>query len=309
MNDVCSADTKSHPCAETPSGAAGPSPIPCAVTARTAQYIDSISSLPPAPTLVTELLAVFREPDTEIDKVTRLIGYDPSLTAEILKRCNSAFFAGEQPLSDIFDAVTRLGFYEVYCLVLAMFSADTRSLPGACEGLDVNRLWHHSLATAVAASVISENLGDSKSAAFTSGILHDIGKLLLASVERARYAELLEQPGISGSDLLDAERAAFGVDHAELGGALLERWKLPEDIVSAVRFHHHPATASPFYQLTATTRLADQIAHHLDAQSKDVPDLIVAAGFELLRIDSARVALIIAQTETDFERVKALMQI
>lgn len=76
------------------------------------QYIGRVTHLPPAPTLLTELLGLFRDPDRDIDRVVDLLSLDPSLTAEILKKCNGAFFGGA-PASDMFEAVSRIGFYEV----------------------------------------------------------------------------------------------------------------------------------------------------------------------------------------------------
>jgi HD-like signal output (HDOD) protein len=95
------------------------------------RYLNRVASLPPAPVLVTELLTLFREPDRDVDQVVQLISYEPSLTAQILRTCNSAFFAGEQPPGDIFEAVSRLGFYQVYCLVVSIFGAKARSMEGA----------------------------------------------------------------------------------------------------------------------------------------------------------------------------------
>ena len=83
------------------------------------QYLEDVHHLPSAPTLVVELLELFKHPDRDIDRVVELISHDPSLTAEVLKRCNSAYLGGGQPADGMFEAVTRLGFYEVYCSVVA----------------------------------------------------------------------------------------------------------------------------------------------------------------------------------------------
>jgi putative nucleotidyltransferase with HDIG domain len=213
------------------------------------RYLDRVASLPPAPTLVTELMALFREPDRDVDQVVQLISYEPSLTAQILRMCNSACFAGEQPPGDIFEAVSRLGFYQVYCLVVTLFGAQAKRMEGADRGVNVESLWRHSVAAAVSAAVVEEEAGQEKGAAFTAGLLHDIGKLALASVEGEPYARLFQLAREQGVALAVMERSAFGMDHAELGGELMRRWNLPPDVVAAVRHHHqfegHPR-ASPF---------------------------------------------------------------
>src|SRR5665213_550641 len=217
----------------------------------TKHYLNSVAKLPLAPTLVTELLALFRDPDKDVSRVVELISYEPSLTVEILRNCNSAYFAGGEPPSDIFEAVARMGFYEVYCLVVAMFGATARSMQGADKGVDIHGLWRHSVAVAVSASVIAERAGESKAVAFTAGLLHDMGKLITASVERERYAELFETAKMQGIVFNRAEQSALETNHAELGGELMHRWNLPLEIVAAVRYHHDLESAPSYGRLTA----------------------------------------------------------
>jgi putative nucleotidyltransferase with HDIG domain len=211
-------------------------------------YIESVTQPPPAPTLLVELLGWFKDPDRDVDRVVELVSLDPSLTAEILRRCNSAFLGGAEPASDMFEAVSRLGFYEVYTVVAAMFGASTKALPGAADAVDVSDLWRRSVTTAVAASVVADKVGESNGAAFTSGLLHDIGKLILASVERAGYGQLLGSSRAASGSLVEVERSVYGTDHAEIGGRLLTRWNLPPEVCSAIQFHHSPTAdaAGPF---------------------------------------------------------------
>src|SRR5277367_4830932 len=105
------------------------------------RYLDGVASLPPAPVLLTQLLALFKESDCDIDQVVRLISFEPSLTAQVLRSSNSTYFAGEQPSGDIFEAVSRLGFYQVYCLVVSLVGAGTKSMAGPNTGVDVDQLW------------------------------------------------------------------------------------------------------------------------------------------------------------------------
>lgn len=275
------------------------------------RYIDKVSTLPVAPTLVTQLLQVFREPDKEVDDVVQLISYEPALTAELLKRCNSACFAGQEPAKDIFEAVSRLGFYEVYRLVVALFGAGTKSLEGASEGLDVEKLWHHSVTVAVAASVISEEVGELKPVAFTAGLLHNIGKLVLASVERGRYAEVAALAERENSSLIEKEREAFGTDHSELGGELMALWNLPEDVVAAVRYRHDSLRGGAFSRLGVVVELAGFVAldldQGLDSVVRETPGAISCLGaLDYTVADFERLARL---AEKELERVQGLFQI
>ena len=142
--------------------------------------IDQVHHLPPTPTLLLELLALFKQPDRDIDQVVKVISHDPSLTAEVLRRCNSAYFSGSQPAADMFEAVLRLGFYEMYRIVVVLFGSRAMSIPNGACGIQVEALWRHSVTTAVAAGVLAEHLQEPEGVAFTAGLLHDVGKVVLA---------------------------------------------------------------------------------------------------------------------------------
>lgn len=276
----------------------------------TNRYIDKVSTLPISPTLVTQLLQVFREPDQEIDEVVRLISYEPALTAEILKRCNSSYFAGQEPAGDIFESVSRLGFYEVYQMVVALFGAGTKSLDGATEGLDVEKLWHHSVTTAVGASLLADEVGESKPVAFTAGLLHDIGKLVLASIERQRYAEILQRAEQEKGLLVQYEREAFGTDHSEVGGELMAHWKLPEEIVLAVQHHHDGIVGGGFNRLAIIVELADIIALDLEQgpQSGHRDSALAVSCLKALDYGTDEFDRLNRDTEKELERVQGLFQ-
>lgn len=272
------------------------------------QYIESVTQLPPAPTLLIELLGLFKDPDRDVDKVVELVSLDPSITAEVLRRCNSAFLGGGEPASDMFEAVSRIGFYEVYTVVAAMFGASAREIPGAADAFDVSILWRHSVTTAVAASVVADHIGEANGPAFTSGLLHDIGKLIFASVERAKYGELIESSAVGCVSLIGAERGAYGTDHAEIGGRLLAKWNLPREVCSAIEFHHSPTTpaASPFQRSAATIGMGDWIAHNLN-DPKATPTPAHGTLLSTLELKSDDIKPLFARTQKGLERVKGLL--
>jgi putative nucleotidyltransferase with HDIG domain len=272
------------------------------------QYIESVTQLPPAPTLLIELLGLFKEPDRDVDRVVELVSLEPSITAEVLKRCNSAFLGGGEPASDMFEAVSRLGFYEVYTVVAAMFGASAKAIPGAADAVDVSQLWKHSVITAVAASIVAEEIGEVAGPAFTSGLLHDIGKLIFASVERGQYGDLLKATNVGNASLIAAERNAYGTDHAEIGGRLLAKWNLPPEVASAIQFHHTPTAdaADPYQRPAATVCLGDWIAHHLnEPQPVLTPEHNRLLG--ALEIQPANLKPMIDRTQKGLERVKGLL--
>jgi putative nucleotidyltransferase with HDIG domain len=274
------------------------------------RYLDDVASLPPAPMLLTQLLTLFRNPDCDIDHIVQLITHEPSLTAQILRTSNSAAYAGDQPSMDIFEAVTRLGFYQVYCLVVSLCGAKAKSIEGADKGINVDELWRHSVATAVAASTVAEASNQAKAVAFTAGLLHDIGKLVLASVGRERYAAVIQRSKTEGVSLSSAEQFVFIIDHAELGGELMRRWNLPPDVVAAVRFHHDLASAPPCDGLTAAVQVGDMIAHQIFGDELGGTDVLAAptVALETLHLSQAKLPNLLADSQAELEKVKDILE-
>jgi putative nucleotidyltransferase with HDIG domain len=159
--------------------------------------------------------------------------------------------------------------------------------------------------------VVEEEGGVAKGAAFTAGLLHDIGKLALASVERRPYARLFQMAKEQGVALAVMERSAFGFDHAELGGELMRRWKLPPDVVAAVRHHHQFEAAPPYEQLAASVQAGDILAHHLFNEELTGADLWTpfTTALDLLGLSPDDLPRLLAKTQAEMEKVKGLLQI
>jgi putative nucleotidyltransferase with HDIG domain len=227
-------------------------------------YINRVQNLPPAPTVAVQLLDLFSDPNRDIDRIVELVGLDPALTAETLKRCNSACLVGAEPAADMFEAVSRLGFYEIYCIVVALLGSQTMTLVRGRYGVDATRFWQHSVTTAVVATALARRVGADEATAFTAGLLHDIGKLILVSTNGIIYAGLLRDAGGCGAALVAAEESAMGFNHAALGARLLARWGLPENLCHAVNYHHQsPISAGNFQRLAATVNLANCLARQM----------------------------------------------
>jgi len=226
-------------------------------------YINKVKTLPPAPRILPELLALLNKDDVDSDRIVKLISLDPAITASVLRLCNSAFFAGAMPADDLQEAVTRLGFKQVYQLVAAVSGARMLGPAQKGYGIDSGELWQHSVTAAVAAEAIARNAGDDESLAFTSTLLHDIGKIVLAEALDQIYAKLVEDSQSQQAALIETEKRLLGVQHAEIGGRLLARWKFPASIVSSVWFHHNPAAAPSDKKLAAYVYLGNMIAYFM----------------------------------------------
>jgi len=234
-------------------------------------YIDSVEHLPAAPIVMVRLISLFRQSDRDVDEVVQLMSQDPSLTAEVLKRCNRADVGAGEPVVDIFDAVMRLGFYEVYQTTVTMLGSQTIQGAHTNNAIRADELWRHSVLAAAAAGKIAKLVGESEGIAYTAALLHDIGKIVLASAEGTKYAALRKTVGRNGRPLEDAETGLFGFGHGAIGARLLNQWGVPLEVSMPVFGHHIPDETEKFQQLSAIVSLADFVAHRFDDGADDQP--------------------------------------
>lgn len=225
--------------------------------------IDRVTTLPPAPVIVPQLLHVLNQPDVDSSHVVELIACDPALTAAVLRLCNSAFFASVTPATDLSEAIIRIGFERVYEFVVAILGSRSMRPPQKGYGIDEGELWQHSVATALAARCMARVHGADENLVFTAAILHDIGKIVLAQALEQNYGKLIAEIQINQASLLESEATILGVQHAEIGGRLLARWNFPDELVSAVWHHHDPAAAVGHERLASFVYLGNMIAHFM----------------------------------------------
>jgi putative nucleotidyltransferase with HDIG domain len=223
------------------------------------EYIDKAEHLVPAPPILPQLIPLLNRTDVDNRRIVDLIAYDTSLTASVLRVCNSAFYSRGVPIDNLLSAVTRLGSREVYQIVVltvgAMFSIGQRGY-----GIEECDLWQHSVTTAVAAQLIAREAGEDENTVFTAAILHDVGKIIL-SASMSNCYETFVQAIERGDSLINAEKDNFGCHHAEVGARLLERWNLPIHLADAVHHHHQPLAAGEHQRLTACVHLGNSIAY------------------------------------------------
>lgn len=234
-------------------------------------YLNAIECLPPTPGLMIKLIGLFRQPDRDVDEIVELMRQDGSVTAELLRRCNGSFFGNEDPVTDIRESVFRLGFYEIYRITVALFGMQAMSMAKVSKSVEVEEIWQHSAITAIAGGAMARELGESEGSAFTAGLLHDVGKIVLASAEGSRYVELLRKHPRFDPALNEVEKVEFGFGHGEIGARLLSRWGVPNEVVVPVLCHHQPTWFGPFERLAAIVSLANMMAHCIEKGTPDKP--------------------------------------
>lgn len=237
-----------------------------------------VRHLPGLPTVVLELDRALRSEEGSSDGIVRLIGRDAGLTAMALKLANSSFYGASGRVQSLRDAVQILGLRTLSTAVMTA-AVMARLDPAGCPGYDGEAAWRHALGTALCAQRLADARGVDACAAYTTGLLLDVGMLALATTFPEPYAAVLAWGARHDVPPLDAERELLGVDHAEVGGMLAEHWRFPPAITHAIHRHH----AVPDGQgdpLLDVVHVADNIAHALDLSrlaGAMVPPLSLAA--------------------------------
>lgn len=219
-----------------------------------AALVGQVSTLPSAPKAFQEVLACLQDPAASMSDVARIIGRDVAMTANIMKMVNSAFFGVRQPITTTDRAVAYLGLDTLGALVLG-HGVFKSGLPTGVAGFSLERLWAHSLQTAMAARTIAlhEKFSSADAEkAFLAGVLHDVGKVVFAT----RAVQASDIAGV-GQDA-----SLMQVHHAVVGAYLLGLWGFPNSIVEAVAYHHVPSlVADERLSLAGLVHIANYLVH------------------------------------------------
>jgi putative nucleotidyltransferase with HDIG domain len=215
-----------------------------------------------------QALSVLSNPDFRVPEVTSLLKQDPSLAGGVMRMANSAFFAGTKSVNSIQQAFVRLGRRSVQEVIAAVATMDLFPDTGGIG----KRFRDHCAAVAAIvqslARLFSPKLVDG---IFLSGLLHDVGKMLLIESGEFDY-ELTDESLFLPDRMREEEESLLAYDHAILGAAVLNRWRLPEPIPWVVAWHHKPSLAYAHTEVSLQVALL-RIADHLDYIITDFPDL------------------------------------
>lgn len=217
--------------------------------------LGSLKSVPSCPSIYKQIAKEMQQPEVSLNRIADIISHDPGLSAKMLKLVNSAFFGLKRTITKPSEAVTYLGLSIIQNIVLGVGAFEeitkTTSLPKS-----TSETWERSWRTATLAKRIVELEGGNKSAvetAFTAGLLHDIGIIILDS-ERPRESEIImSKSSEAASPRWAIESELLSYTHADIAGYLLTLWGLPDPIVESVVYHHQPSKSgmNTFSPLTA----------------------------------------------------------
>lgn len=246
------------------------------------KIVDSINSLPQFPENIMLVQKLIANPDSDMPVIARQISMDPALTADLLKIVNSAQYMLSKKVDNISEAVKMVGIKGIKNL---LYSYGTQKILGD-DTVDKKKLWEHSYKTAFYAYNLVKNFKNDTSLlddVYVSGILHDMGKIIFSNV----HPDLLNKiKGFCTDKNLPSstfENLSAGMNHAELGAMIAEKWNFPDRLVMAIRYHHDPEAVNPeFKDLVGAVYLANMFCEYENGNaSYDQFDQNILEGFGL----------------------------
>ena len=255
---------------------------PLSIRKRIDDYIADADFLPPAFQLLPRLLLLLDDLESSAETLAEVVRVDPGLTADILRVCNSAAYAHTYRAETIQDAILRLGFVEVHRIVMTVIASSALKSPHEAYAMHEADLWKHSLACAVSSKEVVQGSGIDPEVAYTTSLLHDVGKAVLANAVPEQFTAATAAAREKGQPLFETERALFQTEHATIGARLLHRWGFPANICAAVQFHHNPAAAGDHVRLASCVYLANILAYRV-AEPLTFPRYVVFPETKPLR--------------------------
>lgn len=276
--------------------------------------LDAIQRIPLLSPSANRLLLITSDPDYDLDEVLEVIRCDAALTARLLKVVNSAGMGLMQPIASLDRAVSYLGCRLVVSLALSQSTGDLFERPLAGYESGHGDLWRHDLFCAMASRAVARHSRSEvgPDLAFTCGLLHDIGKVVLS-------AFLLGTPGQAVTAIsqgqcasyLQAESQRLGLDHAQVGFELARYWQLPELLQQAIRHHHHPAAAAEAHRpMVYAVHLGDMLAM-MGGQGTGSDSLLypLDQGYtDFFELSNQDLACILLDVSDEFRKIEAALQ-
>ncbi len=222
------------------------------------EIISSLDHITAIPASITKIQRMLGQKEIDFQELARLIEYDPNLTANVLRLSNSAYFGFKYEVNTVHQALIRIGTNKIYDIVIAAAVSPVMNKPLKGYDLPKGKLWEHSVGVALASEILSEELDISvPDYTFTAALLVDIGKIALGTFIEIDAKPIMRLAYEQQIPFDIAERRILGIDHAEVGAILLEKWHLPKEIINIERWHHQPDRTEEDRMVVDIVHIAD----------------------------------------------------
>lgn len=238
---------------------------------RLTARIGEISSLPE---VVYRILTLVEDPNTGASDLSEAVRSDPALAMRVMRTVNSPYYALEEKVSDLQQAIAILGFQEIRNLALTSHVANLFRSSEGYKHYSRRGLWEHLVATGMVARMVAQTTGRiGPHEAFLAGLLHDLGLILLDQYAHAGFCRIVDAIG-PDRPTCQVEMEVLGFTHAELGQTVAAQWNLPEHLTVAIGFHHEPQACEGTYRsLVCGVAMANFLCHHQDVTSLGIANV------------------------------------
>ncbi|MGE5257756.1 MAG: HDOD domain-containing protein [Hyphomicrobiales bacterium] len=236
------------------------------------EKLDHIREIPTLPSIVFEVHQLLQDPDTSVARISRIIEKDQATALKILKLVNSAFYGLKSKVSDIRSAVIMLGFNAVRNAIVSVSVIEAFASRIKLPDFDFTDFWKHSLAVAVTSKSIAYSTRlNSPDNCFVGGLLHDVGKVIMAQYFRQLFATVWTTSKRDAISFYQAEQKVIPTNHAAIGAHLASRWQLPPGLIEAIRWHHDRQFDAQNAEVALIIHLANTI---VNSYNED-PDCVI----------------------------------
>ena len=227
------------------------------------ELLEQGDALPTLPEIYTKVSAQLDDIDASVEDIGQTVATDPAISYKILTMVNSAYFGLPNEISSISQAISLIGRFRLKQILIGALLSEV------FKGLDspnflLKDFWEHSIRTAIIAKqlAIDSDYAEEPETIFTAGLLHDVGRLILAAQRPEVLPEIDQRSVLNRIEIAQAEIDIIGISHTEIGGALMQKWDFPDLIWVCVRNHHRPDYHGAFFNAAQFIYLANQLAHH-----------------------------------------------
>jgi putative nucleotidyltransferase with HDIG domain len=289
-------------------------PVQQSTPSNLEKIVGRITNLPTPPMVLDQINKVISDPRTSAFDIASILSEDAAMSAKVLRLSNSAYYGMRQEVSSVRQAVVILGIEAIRSLVLSSAVFDMFRGKNLDPGF-LDRHWRHSLGTAISARLIARHLkgtcGIECDKAFSAGLLHDVGKLIMCAFLPEDFASVAKKVDEDCISSLKAEELVLNYTHSELGALFAERWKLPQQIVESIRYHHYPLKAEEHKADVQIIHLADYVSRSTfvsDGEALAIGGIVSREVYDLLGVSPADVEKLRIPLKEEYAKAETFLK-
>jgi putative nucleotidyltransferase with HDIG domain len=232
---------------------------------RYQRIVQDLGQIPTMPTIASKVMQIVNDPKSSAEDVAKFIAKDVALTSKVLRLANSAFYGIPRTISSVNSAIVILGFNTIRSLVLSASVLKVFPAKPGTVSFDRKAFWKHSFMVGIASRMLAQIYRRHKlvdlEMAFSAGLLHDVGKLILEQFSSTEYLPVLKMAREKGLPLYQVEKSMLGIHHAEVSGLLVDKWQMPLELKDPITMHHTPLAIRERSELAAIVHYANHLTH------------------------------------------------